>query len=184
MRLDSYFEFCGDDLEAELNEIRLKNAAEDILDHEVEFGTMNNLRAFVSLARSVNENLVPPHDELAYEAMYRAVVFAYQVARAFQGSRVSFDAAPYLGRLFNEPEGYNALVRDTEIYLEDNPNLDAFLECYIGELDGGRNCPHLVETTAALVFMLTERALAEEFLAEETQHCSIGEITKEGQRDE
>lgn len=184
MRLDSYFELCGDELEAGLNEIRLSNAADDIIDHEVEFSTMQNLRAFASLARSVNNDLVHQDDERAYEAMYRAVVFAYQIAGSFQGSSVSFDAAPYLARLIHEPEGYDALRRDTQLYLGDNPNLDAFLECYVGELDGGRNYPHLVETTAAMVFMLTERAFAEEFLAEETQHCSIDEITSMGQRDE
>lgn len=176
MRLDSYFESCADELEAELSDLRLKNAAKDILDYEVEFSSMNNLLAFASLALSVNENLVLQQGEGSYETMYRSVVFAYQMAGIIQGNTISFNATPYLSRLFQNPDGYDELIRDTQLYLEDNPNLDTFIGHYADELDGGRGFVHLAEISAALVFMLSERALAEEFIAEETQHCTVEEL--------
>lgn len=176
MRINSYVEDCPEEIRLELEEARERNAIRDVLDIDIEFESLDNLKVLASLAYALNERFVQQDDHRAYETMYRGVVFGYQVARMIQGEEANFDAGSYIGRLLEQPDCYDRLISDTQLYLQDNEQLSIFLSEYVDELDGGRGYPHLAEVASSVVFMLTERSLADRFLAETSKNASVEEF--------
>ena len=176
MRLNSYVEDYPEEIKMEIDEVRDKNTLCDPLDVDIEFETIGNLKVLASLAYALNERFVQQDDHRAYEAMYRGVVFAYQLTRMVQGEEASFDAGSYIGQLLKQPDKYDQLIRDTQFYLQDNDQLCEFLGDYVDELDGGRGYPHLAELAASVVFMLSERSLADKFLAESAKNATVEEF--------
>ena len=176
MRINSYVEDYPDEMLLEIDEAREKNSLNDLLDVDIEFESINNLKILASLAYALNERFVQQDDHKAYETMYRGVVFAYQVTRTVQGEETSFDAGSYIGRLLKQPDSYDRLLQDTQLYLQDNQQLSEFLGGYVDEIDDNRGYPHLAELAGAVVFMLSERALADKFLAESAGNVTVEEF--------
>ncbi len=173
MRINSYVEDYPEEIKLEIDEAREKNVLCDLLDIDLEFETLGNLKVLASLANSLNERFVKQDDVKAYESMYRGVVFAYQITRIVQGEEANFDAGVYIGSLLKQPDNYDQLIRDTQFYLQDNEQLCDFLGEYVDELDGGRGYPHLAELASSVVFMLCERYLADKFLAETSKNATV-----------
>lgn len=176
MRLNSYVEDYPEEMKLEIDEAREKNVLKDLLDIDIEFETLSNLKVLASLAYSLNERFVKQDDVKAYESMYRGVIFAYQVTRIVQGEEANFDASVYIRSLLEQPDRYDQLIRDTQFYLQDNRQLCDFLGEYVDELDDGRGYPHLAELASSVVFMLCERSLADRFLAETAKNASVEEF--------
>lgn len=179
MRLDMFLSEYPTVLHREIEELRYKNPDKDILDIDVEFNNLTNLQASATLAYVISKRLLHHDDHKAYEVMYRSIVFSCQIARAIQGDDSHFDAGRYLVTVIDKPDGYQQIINDTRHYLSDNPHVDNLLDYYADELDGGRGYQHLVELAGALVFMLSERSLAERLIADEVSGCSMEELSSE-----
>lgn len=167
MRFETYL---SDRSEAVLNEVdraRSKEFFSDLLDLDFEFESIDNTLMVYSLAKAVNEYVLPDGNRESHETMYRAGMFAYQVSKfVHDGEVIGFEAGRYLQHIIPREDAYEQLVEDVSLYLEDNQAVGEFFDYFSGEIDGGRGYGELADLMGGLMFMLIERFKAEQFIAE------------------
>lgn len=174
-RLNTYFDEYGDEVRYEIDEVqRLQDG--NLLSVDLEFHSYEVLKNIASIAYALEKRVIKQGDMQVFEAMYRGVLFSYQAAGIVYGESLSFDAGRYLRTIADEDDGYETLVKDVHLYLGANPAVGELLEYYIDELDEGRNYHHAVELAGGMIFMLSERALAERFIREDASNCSMDEL--------
>jgi hypothetical protein len=67
----------------------------------------------------------------------------------------------------------DALIGDTQEYLQRRPGLDALLGYYMSEIDRSGLHNDLAEIFAALVFMVSERSIAEQYIRARLQTAVV-----------
>lgn len=174
-RLNAYVEEFADEFRQDIDELQ-RSQEGNLLSSEVEFRTYESIQTFATLAYVLEKRVIQTGSMKAYEAMYRAAVFAFQIAENVHGDSTKFEAGRYIRMLVERPDGDDLLMNDVQTYLADNPDVSELLDYYIDEIDEGRNLQHVAELSAGMVFMLIERNLGEEFILEEANNCSVEEL--------
>jgi hypothetical protein len=166
--------FSERDQEMILKIVEIQDEYSDVLNPLIEFPDLNTPIMIGSLAKALNEDILRLNDSAAWEAMYRAMAFSYQVATMIHGEPAQYDARVYLVALVNKPKnGLDQLNDDVFGYLGDNPHVYSFIARYAEELDGDRDQRYLVEMSAGLMFMLTERCLGEQHIRGAMKNSSM-----------
>lgn len=111
--------------------------------------------------------LIGEGEDLAqvHPVIYRATCFVLQVTSAIATSNASssLPIGDYFGT--ESDERLAILSRDTQEYLGARLELSAFIAHMMPEIDTTTRYGHHAETAMALVFMLRERAVAAQYLA-------------------
>lgn len=155
----------GDEVLGWLDALLEKTDYENILDIDVEFRNLRNIRVFDSLAEALEDDFIQSEKEGAKAALYRSMLFAYQVAERTQpDDTTEIAAGPYISYLRQQGEPFEELHREVRSYLNENQEIRFLLDYYMDELDEGRDRHAYTLLGAGLVFMLAERSMGERFL--------------------
>lgn len=114
----------------------------------------------------------------ARDVVVRSAQFALQVARDLGESDPKIDLYGYLADLNRpETEPLEELLNETQTYLSTRESLDYLINFYAMDLDESYSYPHIAETICAMIFMLHERAVAEERLQTSIDNLSPEDFT-------
>jgi hypothetical protein len=171
-RLQTFFEEMGDEVRLELDDTA-RSQDGNLLSVDIEFDSYQRLQALASIAYALENRVIKQGDMRVYQAMYRAVVFSYQVSEMVYGDSVPLDVGVYLKTVADKHDGYEIFEHNVRDYLADNPAVAQLLESYIDDIDEGRAYHEAAELAGGMMFMLAERGLAEQFIIEESQNASI-----------
>ena len=175
-RLQTFFAQCGDEVRLEIDDVTRAQQG-NLLAVDVEFDSYQRLQALASIAFALENRVIQQGDMQIYEAMYRAVVFSYQVSEIVYGDSIPLDAGAYLRTVADKEDGYDTFIQDVRYYLEDNPAVAELLRYYLDDIDEGRSYHYAAELAGGMMFMLVERGLAERFILEESQNASMDRFT-------
>lgn len=165
-RLDYRLAENGDEIYEWLEGLLEKTDCENLLDIDVEFASLRNIRIFDSLAEVLDEEFVSDEKTGVKDSMYRGMMFAFQVAeRAQPGDRTEIVIGPYVKYLRRCDNPFQELFQDVRSYLNENREIRLLMDFYSDELDEGRDRHAHALLGAGLVFMLAERSMGERFLA-------------------
>lgn len=155
----------GDEVFGWIDALLEKSEYENILDLDVEFNSLRNIRVFDALAEALDDDFIESEKEGAKAALYRAMMFAFQVSERTQpDDTTEITAGPYITYLKRQDEPFQELYREVRTYLSENREIRFLLDFYMDELDEGRDRHAYTLLGAGLVFMLAERSMGERFL--------------------
>lgn len=181
-KLDNYFELDMDVFTNDVDERRADHAGNDLLDSNIEFDTFETVAYFDTLTHQllgtfIDERNKNEDSDETHEAVYRAMVFAYQIGVGVHDVNTGLNAPAYLAALIeSSPDPKERFERDVHDYLAENPHIDAFLGMYVDDLDEGRNQLQAIELAAGMTFMLIERRIGELFVNNEFEHVTPQDI--------
>lgn len=169
-KLENYFEFDMQIFEESVELKRAEHAGNDILDSDIEFENYETILHFHPLAQDmmgtfIDERNVSEDSHETRDAVYRAMMFAYQIAVQIHDTNTGFNASSYLAGLMIHAEDHQHQFEcDVHDYLGNNPHVDAFISRFADDIDEGRNQLPAIELAAGMIFMLVERRLGELFI--------------------
>ncbi|HAC56461.1 TPA: hypothetical protein DCF80_03080 [Candidatus Saccharibacteria bacterium] len=174
-RIDPLLEECGDEVRLEIDDRQLGN--EEILDPSIELEDYDSFRYF---SRFVQHEALGVDDEVSRVAIYRAMVFAYEVTQIIHEENARLSVVSYVQHIARSADREEQLRQDVQYYLADNPNIHDLIQYYLDEIDQGREKPEAIELGAGLVFMLVERNLANHWIHETAVSASPSMFEREG----
>lgn len=164
-RINHRLEEDGEEVFAWLEGLLSRSDYENLLDPDVEFASLRNVRIFDAMAETIEDEFIRSNKTQAQEALYRAMMFAFQVAERTQPEDTTeIVAGPYFAYLRQQADPFEELHRDVRTYLKENQEIRYLLDFYNDELDEGRDRHAYTLLGAGLVFMLAERSMGERFL--------------------
>lgn len=164
-RINHRLDQGGEEVFEWLEKLLSNSDYENLLDPDVEFASLRNIRIFDAMAETIEEEFIRSDKAQAQEALYRAMMFAFQVAERMQpDDTTEVVAGPYFTYLRRQTDPFKELHRDVRLYLKENEEIRLLLDFYSDELDEGRDRHAYTLLGAGLVFMLAERSMGERFL--------------------
>lgn len=121
------------------------------------------------LSEVISRVLMRPEEkpEQAVDAIYRAIMLAMQtVSRAAPQGVRGISLHDYLPGSGNVGDVADKIIDDTQHYLSTRPHVDGFIGSYMPEIDRTGLYAHVAETAAALIMMLCERAVADQYIGD------------------
>lgn len=173
-RIDVFLgEYCTD-VQQEIEERRLGD--NEVLDPSVE---LYDLKSFEYFSYFIKGEVLQSEDAEVRKAVYRALVFGYEVTQIIHEANAQFDAVPYIRHIIASEDRERQLREDTQYYLADNPHIHDLIQYYIEAIDEGRGVHELIEMAAALMFMLVERNLGNTFVHETARNATVDQFFDE-----
>src|SRR5690606_33630115 len=106
---------------------------------------------------------LPPNDLEARATIYRTLCFTCQIANLICPTKdLYIEFGDYMQDLLTCSDTASALQQDSQAYLAERPNVDAFLGYYAQELDASNQARwlHVVDIVGGVMFKLAEQGLA------------------------
>lgn len=171
-RLDDCMDTMIDAIDEEIEALRLRQPGSDVIDIELEFNHTGNVAYLTSVSEALVgdfiENRATTDDSReTHESVYRAVLFAYQVAMSIYGTDTKIRVSTYLAELMGADDPRANFEQDIHDFLSDNQYVDAFIGAYVDDIDETRNQLAAVELATGMIFMLYERKNAELYVQEQ-----------------
>lgn len=182
-RINSALMDFRDSIDDELRETAVRQDG-DVVSIQDEFYSLEQVTIFREVAK-VFATLSPEysHEDGRTAAVYRGLMFAYHVAEMIYGSSVVIDFG-HINSAYVTSEAdvvdandvWDRYSNETQVFMEDNPEIDAFIGYYIDELDEDRNYHQDIEQAAAYIFMHAERHYAETYFTRKVDQLTVADF--------